>query len=110
MPFDTSTKLYSLLAERITVPIYNKKGLTQLVSNLYFQYGGARGIRTLAPVTRSTSLAGKPLEPLEYYSNCQMPLHFTIIKNKCQAQLLNLSENNRGLIFFINYFNCNIFI
>lgn len=25
MPFDTSTKLYSLLAERITVPIYNKK-------------------------------------------------------------------------------------
>ena len=58
--------------------------------------GGARGIRTLAPVTRSTSLAGKPLEPLEYYSNCQMPLHFTIIKNKCQAQLLNLSENNRG--------------
>lgn len=30
--------------------------------------GGADGIRTHAPVTRSTSLAGKPLEPLEYYS------------------------------------------
>ena len=97
MSFDIYTRLYNLLAERINVPIFNKKGLTQLVSNLCFSYGGARGIRTLAPVTRSTSLAGKPLEPLEYYSNCQMPLHFTIIKNKCQAQLLNLSENNRGV-------------
>ena len=40
--------------------------------------GGARGIRTLAPVTRSTSLAGKPLEPLEYYSNYQALFHYTL--------------------------------
>lgn len=48
-----------------------KKGSTQrffIVLNLYFLNGGADGIRTHAPVTRSTSLAGKPLEPLEYYS------------------------------------------
>lgn len=28
--------------------------------------GGKRGIRTLAPVSRPTALAGPPLRPLEY--------------------------------------------
>lgn len=41
-------------------------------------YGGAEGIRTLAPVTRSTSLAGKPLEPLEYYSTYQALFYYTL--------------------------------
>ena len=46
----------------------------------YQSNGGARGIRTLAPVTRSTSLAGKPLEPLEYYSTTK---HSFIIPFGC---------------------------
>lgn len=46
--------------------------------------GGAEGIRTLAPVTRSTSLAGKPLEPLEYYSNYQALLHYIVKCSACQ--------------------------
>ncbi len=32
--------------------------------------GGARGIRTLAPVARSNDLANRPLQPLEYRSTC----------------------------------------
>ena len=32
-------------------------------------YGREEGIRTLAPVTRPTPLAGEPLEPLGYFSN-----------------------------------------
>lgn len=47
-------------------------------------YGGADGIRTHAPVTRSTSLAGKPLEPLEYYSNYQALLHYIVKHSACQ--------------------------
>ena len=39
MPFNTSTRLYSLLSERINVHICNEKGLTQFVSNLCFSYG-----------------------------------------------------------------------
>ena len=31
-------------------------------------FGGVGETRTLAPVTRSTSLAGKPLHQLGYYS------------------------------------------
>ncbi len=46
--------------------------------------GGADGIRTHAPVTRSTSLAGKPLEPLEYYSNYQALLHYIVKHSACQ--------------------------
>ena len=42
----TSTKLYSLLAERIKAPIRNKKGLTLFVSNLCFSYGADSGNRT----------------------------------------------------------------
>ena len=42
--------------------------LPNLESSYKSLNGGADGIRTHAPVTRSTSLAGKPLEPLEYYS------------------------------------------
>ena len=33
---------------------------------VYFLSGGKRGIRTLAPVSRPTALAGPPLRPLEY--------------------------------------------
>ena len=46
--------------------------------------GGADGIRTHAPVTRSTSLAGKPLEPLEYYSNYQALFHYNVKYSACQ--------------------------
>ena len=46
MLFDTSTRLYSMLAERINVPICNKKGLTQFVSNLCFSYGAGDENRT----------------------------------------------------------------
>ncbi len=46
--------------------------------------GGADGIRTHAPVTRSTSLAGKPLEPLEYYSNYQALFHYNVKCSACQ--------------------------
>ena len=35
----------------------------------YFLNGGVGETRTLAPVTRSTSLAGKPLHQLGYYSS-----------------------------------------
>lgn len=49
-----------------------------------YQYGGADGIRTHAPVTRSTSLAGKPLEPLEYYSNYQALFHYNVKCSACQ--------------------------
>ena len=46
---------------------------------VYNYYGGAGEIRTLAPVTRSTSLAGTPLQPLEYYSiTKRLLLNFTI--------------------------------
>ncbi len=48
--------------------IKHPKPAYSLLCSTLFTNGGARGIRTLAPVTRSTSLAGKPLEPLEYYS------------------------------------------
>lgn len=61
-----------------------KKGSILIVSNLYFLNGGADGIRTHAPVTRSTSLAGKPLEPLEYYSNYQALLHYIVKHSACQ--------------------------
>ncbi len=67
--------------------IAKKKGSTQrflIVSNLYVLNGGADGIRTHAPVTRSTSLAGKPLEPLEYYSNYQALLHYIVKHSACQ--------------------------
>ena len=49
-------------------PEKQKKFDTFTVSNLIYYNGGAEGIRTLAPVNQPTSLAGKPLEPLEYYS------------------------------------------
>ena len=45
-----------------------KKRFNTFVSNLYFSNGGAREIRTLAPVSRPTPLAGAPLRPLEYFS------------------------------------------
>lgn len=80
-----------------------KKGLTQrflIVSNLYVFNGGADGIRTHAPVTRSTSLAGKPLEPLEYYSNYQALLHYIVNQNACQFFLLLIYGNNLILNFF----------
>ena len=35
---------------------------------LVIHFGGVEETRTLAPVTRSTSLAGKPLHQLGYYS------------------------------------------
>ena len=44
-----------------------KKGLT-LIKPI-FTDGGVGETRTLAPVTRSTSLAGKPLHQLGYYSS-----------------------------------------
>ena len=34
-------------------------------------FGGKRGIRTLAPVSRPTALAGPPLRPLEYLPLCR---------------------------------------
>ena len=34
--------------------------------------GGEGGIRTLAPLSRPTPLAGAPLEPLEYFPNKKM--------------------------------------
>ena len=37
------------------------------------EYGGEGGIRTLAPLSRSTPLAGAPLEPLEYFPNLLTP-------------------------------------
>ena len=36
-------------------------------------HGGVGETRTLAPVTRSTSLAGKPLHQLGYYSRANAP-------------------------------------
>ena len=36
-------------------------------------FGGVGETRTLAPVTRSTSLAGKPLHQLGYYSRANAP-------------------------------------
>ena len=59
-------------------PLKTKKRSDFSVSLHLFHNGGAGGIRTLAPVTRSTSLAGKPLEPLEYYSNYQALFHYTL--------------------------------
>ena len=38
-----------------------------------FLNGGVGETRTLAPVTRSTSLAGKPLHQLGYYSRANAP-------------------------------------
>lgn len=52
--------------------------LPNIGSSYNKQNGGAEGIRTLAPVTRSTSLAGKPLEPLEYYSIYQALLYYIV--------------------------------
>lgn len=40
MPFDTSTRLYSLLAERINVPICNKKRSDTICIKPIFTYGG----------------------------------------------------------------------
>ena len=57
------------------------------ISSLTILYGGARGIRTLAPVTRSTSLAGKPLEPLEYYSTYQVLFYYNLLKSTCQFKI-----------------------
>lgn len=40
-----------------------------VTGRLNFYYGGVGETRTLAPVARSTSLAGKPLHQLGYYSS-----------------------------------------
>lgn len=64
MPFDTSTRLYSLLVERINVPIHNKKGLTQFVSNLLLlmaENGGFEPPQLLHP----NGFRNHPLQPLE---------------------------------------------
>ena len=45
----------------------NKK-TTTFCRKLSFLFGGEGEIRTLAPVTRPTPLAGAPLRPLEYFS------------------------------------------
>ena len=58
--------------------------LPNLESSYKSLNGGADGIRTHAPVTRSTSLAGKPLEPLEYYSNYQALFHYNVKYSACQ--------------------------
>lgn len=47
-----------------------------------FLFGAEGGIRTLATVTRPTSLAGKPLRPLEYF--CIDVGYSNIPKAKCQ--------------------------
>ena len=52
--------------------IVNKKATFYMKVAFYLR-GVDGGIRTLAPVTQPTSLAGKPLEPLEYvdiYQGC----------------------------------------
>lgn len=54
--------------------------------------GAEGGIRTLATVTRPTSLAGKPLRPLEYF--CIDVGYFNTAQGKCQTfcftSLLNI--------------------
>ena len=46
-----------------------KKDLMAIVSSHCLLDGGARETRTIAPVTRSPSLAGTPLHHLGYCSN-----------------------------------------
>lgn len=46
MPFDTSTRLYSLLAERIKVPIRNEKRSDTNCIKPIFTYGAPCGNRT----------------------------------------------------------------
>ncbi len=48
-----------------------------VVMSLFFS-GGAEGVRTLAPVTRSNGLANRPLEPLGYCSKLDRLYHFYI--------------------------------
>ena len=48
--------------------VTNKIGKT-LEKSRVFQCGGEGEIRTLAPLSRPTPLAGAPLHQLEYFSN-----------------------------------------
>ncbi len=45
------------------------------ISRFSFSNGGERETRTLAPVTRSTSLAGTPLHQLGYFSEALISYH-----------------------------------
>ena len=54
-----------------------------MVSKLGILFGGAGGIRTLAPVARSNDLANRPLQPLEYRS-ISLLAHFTLSGRACQ--------------------------
>lgn len=47
MPFDTSTRLYSLLAERIKFPIRKEKRSDTICIKPIFTYGRGGGTRTL---------------------------------------------------------------
>lgn len=57
--------------------------MTSSNEDVYFYLNGGVGeTRTLAPVTRSTSLAGKPLHQLGYYSSFCVNARYIITNSK----------------------------
>ena len=73
---------------------------TPLVQDFH-RSGGARETRTLAPVTRSTSLAGTPLHQLEY---CSMSLFkSTTIQRLNQQFFYNFNFIFEGIKSKVNF-------
>ena len=58
--------MYDPYGIRTRVTAVKGRCLNRLTNGPLFN-GGEGGIRTLAPLTRSTPLAGAPLEPLGYF-------------------------------------------
>lgn len=69
-------------------------------------YGREEGIRTLAPRSRSTPLAGEPLEPLGYFSINMAPqvgLEPTTDRLTADSSTTELLRNNEDNLYLIKF-------